>query len=139
MLPSLARLAPTGAQPSSDKFKAMVRFIRGNPDRMTLAIDSEGDVSPEDMETLTRWVVGAFDILDQPFSNFRNSYDGVWIQMTAFEFKKGVRMLKCTEAYWKTLYDAQDARYHIEREELVLTDTSGARTWNFVVAITPRQ
>ena len=141
MLPSLARLPqqPTGAQLPSDKFKATVRFIRGNPDRITLAIDSEGDVSPEDMEILTRWVVGAFDVLDQPFSAFINSYDGTWIQMTAFEFKKGARKLGCSEEYWKTLYDAQDARYHIEREELLFPDTSGATTWNFVVAITPRQ
>ncbi len=139
MLPSLARLAPTGAPLPSDKFKATVRFIHGNPDRMTLAIGSEGDVSPEDMNILTRWVVGGFDVLDQPFSNFQNSYDGVWIQMTRAEFGEGIRKLGCSEEYWQELYAAQNARYHIEREELVLTDTSGARTWNFVVAITPRQ
>lgn len=62
MLPSLARLAPTGAQLSSDKFKAIVRFVHGNPDRMALKVDSEGDVSTEDVEILTRWVVEAFDV-----------------------------------------------------------------------------
>ena len=139
MLPSLARLAPTGAQLPSDKFKATVRFIHGNPDRMTLKIGSEGDVSPEDREILTRWVIGGFDILDQAFNTFANSYRGAWIQMTAAEFGEGIRKLGCSEEYWQELYAAQDARYYIEREELVLMDTSGVRTWNFVVAITPRQ
>jgi hypothetical protein len=145
MLPSLARLPqqPTGAQLSSDKFKAIVRFIRGNPDRMALKVDSEGDVSPEDMEILTRWVVGAFDVLDQqPFSNFVNHHNSPtysWIQMTHAEFGEGVRKLGCSETYWQELYAAQDARYHIEREELSFPDTSGATTWRFVVAITRRQ
>ena len=139
MLPSLARLAPTGAQLSSDKFMAIVRFIRGNPDRMALKIDSEGDVSPDDMQILTRWVVEAFDVLNQPFSNRRDDYDGAWIQMTHAEFGEGVRKLGCSEEYWQELYAAQDARYHIEREELSFPDTSGATTWTFVVAITRRQ
>ena len=139
MLPSLARLAPTGAQLSSDKFKATVRFIRGNPDRMALKIGSEGDVSPDDMQILTRWVVEAFGVLNQPFGNRQDDYDEAWIQMTRAEFGEGVRKLGCSETYWQELYAAQDARYLIEREELVLTDTSGAQTWNFVVAITPRQ
>ena len=139
MLPSLARLAPTGAQLSSDKFMAIVRFIRGNPDRMALKIDSEGDVSPDDMQILTRWVVEAFDVLNQPFSNLQDDYDGVWIQMTHAEFGEGVRKLGCSEEYWQELYAAQDARYHIEREELSFPDTSGATTWTFVVAITRRQ
>ena len=139
MLPSLARLAPTGAPLSSDKFKATVRFIRGNPDRMTLEIGSEGDVFPEDLQILTRWVLGGFEIMDQQFNNFANSYNGEWIQMTAIEFGDGVRKLGCSEAYWQELYAAQDARYHIEREELMFPDTSGATTWTFVVAITRRQ
>ena len=139
MLPSLARLAPTGAQLSSDKFMAIVRFIRGNPDRMALKIDSEGDVSPDDMQILTRWVVEAFDVLNQPFGNRKDDYDGAWIQMTHAEFGEGVRKLGCSEEYWQELYAAQDARYHIEREELSFPDTSGATTWTFVVAITRRQ
>ena len=73
MLPSLARLAPTGAPLPSDKFKATVRFIHGNPDRMALKVDSEGDVSTEDVDILTRWVIGAFESINQPISNFANS------------------------------------------------------------------
>ena len=145
MLPLLAlrRQPPTGAQLPSDKFKATVRFIRGNPDRMALKVGSVGDVSGEDMDILTRWVIGAFAVLDQqPFSNFVHHHGSPtysWIQMTHAEFGEGIRKLGCSEEYWQELYAAQDARYHVEREELVLTDTSGARTWNFVVAITPRQ
>ena len=144
MLPSLAHLTPTGAQLPSDKFKAAIRFIRGNPDRMALKVGSEGDVSDEDMEILTRWVIGAFDGLDQqPFSDFAHDHElptySSWIQMTQAEFRDGITKLKCSDAYWNDLYDAQGERYHIEREESLFPDTSGATTWNFVVAITPRQ
>ena len=137
MLPSLARLAPTGAQLPSDKFKATVRFIHGNPDRMALKIDSEGDVSTEDVEILTRWVVEAFDVLNQPFSNRQDDYDGAWIQMKEAEFEAGLTKLRCAEDYWARTF-GYNRRYHIERDELVLMDTSGAMTWTFVVAITPR-
>ena len=136
MLPSLARLAPTGAQPSSDKFKATVRFIRGNPDRMALAIDSEGDVSDEDTEIMTRWVVDGFGIRDR-FPDFEATFDNQWTQTTDTEFRAGIKKLMCSEIHRATTFGI-NGRYHIERNELVLTDTSGATTWTFVVAITPR-
>ena len=139
MLPSLARLPqqPTGAQLPSNKFKATARFIRGNPDRMTLVIDYEGDVLPEDMQILTRWVLEGFDVINQRISVFSNSHDSEWFQVTATEFEAGIKKLKCSEDYWATTF-GHNRRYHIEREEFVLTDTSGAMTWNFVVAIAPR-
>ena len=141
MLPSLARMTPTGAQLPSDKFKATIRFIRGNPDRMALMVRSEGDVSPEDMKILTSWLMGGF-AYQQPVGNFVNRHDSPtksWIQMTRDEFMDAIRTLKCSDAYWNELYDAQGRRYHIEREELSFTDTSGATTWNFVVAVFPRR
>lgn len=144
MLPSLAHLTPTGAQLPSDKFKAIVRFIRGNPDRMALKVGSEGAVSHEDMKILTSWVIGAFEGLDQqPFSDFEHHHDlpthSSWIQMTHAEFNVGIRILKCSEEYWNDLWEDHERRYHIEREELLFPDTGGATTWNFVVAVTPRQ
>ena len=138
-MPSLARLPqqPTGAQLPSDKFKATVRFIHGNPDRMALKVDSEGDVSLEDVEILTRWVIEGFESINQQTSNFANSDDREWIQMNEAEFEAGLTKLRCTEAYWARTF-GYNRRYHIERDELVLMDTSGAMTWTFVVAITPR-
>ena len=140
MLPSLARLPQqptTGAPLSSDKFKATVRFIHGNPDRMAPVFRTEGDVSTEDVEILTRWVIGGFGSINQPMSTEVNSYDGTWIQMNEAEFEAGMTKLRCTEAYWATTF-GYNGRYHIERDELLLMDTSGAMTWTFVVAITPR-
>ena len=139
MLPSLARLPqqPTGAPLPSDKFTATARFIRGNPDRMSLDLGADFDVSDEDTEIMTRWVVDGFDMRDR-FPNFEATFDNQWTQTTDTEFKAGIKKLMCDEEHRATTFGT-NGRYHIERNELVLTDTSGATTWRFVVAITPRQ
>ena len=138
MLPSLARLPqqPTGAPLPSDKFKATARFIRGNPDRMSLALDTEGDVSDEDIAIMTRWVVDGFGIRDR-LPDFEATFDNQWIQTTGTEFRAGIKKLMCEEEHRATTF-GYNVRYHIERDEMVSTDTSGATTWTFVVAITPR-
>ena len=137
MLPSLARLTPTGAQLPSNKFKATARFIRGNPDRMSLALDTEGDVSDEDIAIMTRWVLDGFGMRNQ-FHDFEATSKTEWIQTTDIEFKAGIKKLTCSEIYRATTFGI-NGRYHIEREELVLTEINGAITWNFVVAIIPRE
>tara|TARA_X000000368_G_scaffold334748_1_gene272221 strand:- start:956 stop:1366 length:411 start_codon:yes stop_codon:yes gene_type:complete len=135
MLPSLARLPqqPTGAQLASDKFKATARFIRGNPDRASLKVDSEGAVSDEDMAILTLWVIRAFR------STIVNSnwHTRQWTPMSDIDFDNGVAKLRCSGEHWATTF-GYNGRYEIERDELVITDTNGAKTWNLVVAVTPR-
>ena len=140
MLPSLARLPqqPTGAQLPSDKFEATIRFIRGNPDRWSAVFRTEGNVSPDDKFILTQWVVGGFETINEPLSNFANPDYSWWVEMAAAEFKAAMEQLRCSEEYRATVF-VNNGPYHIERDELVLTDTSGAKTWTFVVAIAPRE
>lgn len=136
MLPSLARLVPTGARLPGNKFTATARFIRGNPDRMSLGLGADEDVSDEDIAIMTRWVLDGFGIRDR-LPDYEATFDNQWIQTTYTEFKAGIKKLMCEEEHRATTFGI-NGRYHIEREEFVLTDLSGASTWNFVVTIIPR-
>jgi hypothetical protein len=141
MLPSLARLAPTGAALPSSKFTATARFIHGNPDRLSLDLEADFPLITEeyiddDVEILTRWVLEGFGIRER-LIDYDTTKANQWIQMSETEFKAGIKKLTCDEEHAATTF-GYNGRYHIERQELVLTDTNGAMTWTFVVAVNPR-
>jgi len=131
MLPSLARLTPTGAPLSSYKITVTLNFKKGDPKGIvSMETMLTGSGSNRGLDWVLDWVSKMFGFDEQKRLPMRAEW-----QMSHMDFSAAVKRIQCSEVNTAGTYSGTTP-WTLETNQQTLLDTNGTQFVKFVFAIT---
>jgi hypothetical protein len=130
MLPSLARLAPTGVPLSSYKITVTLNFKKGNP-KGTVIMETmvTGSGSNRGLDWVLDWVGKMFGFGERTKLPMRAEWE-----MSHKDFSAAVKRIQCSEVNTAGTY-SNTTPWTLETNEQTLLDTDGTQILRLVFAI----
>ena len=130
MLPSLARLAPTGAPLSSYKITVTLNFKKGDPKGTVImeTMSTRGG-SNRGLDWVLDWVGKMFGVDERTKLPMRAEW-----QMSHMDFSAAVKRIQCSEVNTAGTY-SETTPWTLETNEQTLLDTDGTQIVRLVFAI----